>query len=252
MTDTVPEAPRHERHRKPGPARTGLLGVTLVLMLAGLLLATNARLAAQAPQAAQDFPGLVQAELDRAEAVLADVDRLRREVDALTDVGADTGAPTEQDELLAFWAGRAAASGPGLTVTLTDAPTTASRPAWATANDLVIHQQDLQAVINALWAGGAEAMTLQGERVIGTSAFRCVGNVLLLHGRHFSPPYVVRAIGVPEQLEATLLADRQVQVYLEYVDTVGLGWDVKVESDLVLPEYGQGLTLTHAAAATDA
>ena len=137
-----------------------------------------------------------------------------------------------------------------MTVTLTDASPTAPRPPWATPNDLVIHQQDLQAVINALWAGGAEAMTLQDQRVIATSAFRCVGNVLLLHGRHYSPPYVVRAIGDPELLESALLADAQVQLYLEYVEAVGLGWSVNVEAELHLPAHGDVLALTHAEVAS--
>ena len=50
-------------------------------------------------------------------------------------------------------------------------------------DDLVVHQGDVQAVVNALWAGGAEAMSIMDVRVISTSAVRCVGNTLLLHGR---------------------------------------------------------------------
>ena len=62
---------------------------------------------------------------------------------------------------------------------------------------LVVHQQDLQAVMNALWAGGAEAMSLMDQRVISTSAFQCVGNVLSLHGRVYSPPYWCRPSVTP-------------------------------------------------------
>ena len=51
-------------------------------------------------------------------------------------------------------------------------------------------------MVNALWAGGAEAMTIMGERVIATTAVRCVGNTLLLHGRVHSPPFTVAAISV--------------------------------------------------------
>lgn len=242
---------QHEQPKK-WTVPTGAVGVALVLALAGMIFATNARLAAATPDAAQDFPGLVQAEMSRLEVLSDEVAELRTEVDALTDAQTD-GVPARPDEeLLAFWSGRRPAAGPGLTVTLTDATPTGALPSWATPNDLVIHQQDLQAVINALWAGGAEAMTLQGERVIATSAFRCVGNVLLLHGRHFSPPYVVQAIGDPEDLEAALLADPQVQVYLDYVDAVGLGWKVAPAADLLLPARTESLTLTHATPVLDA
>ena len=236
---------QHEQARKR-TVPVGAVGVALVLALAGMIFATNARLAAATPEPAQDFPGLVQAELDRAQILSDELVELRAEVDVLTDAQTDVTAAGPNADLLAFWAGRRPVGGPGLTVTLRDASPTGPLPSWATPNDLVIHQQDLQAVINALWAGGAEAMTLQGERVIATSAFRCVGNVLLLHGRHFSPPYVVQAIGDPVALESSLLADSQVQVYLEYVEAVGLGWAVAAEDELVLPAYGQVLDLSYA------
>ena len=54
------------------------------------------------------------------------------------------------------------------------------------------------------WAGGAEAMALQDQRVTATTAFRCVGNVLSLGGRVYSPPYEVRAIGDPRRLRVAL------------------------------------------------
>ena len=80
--------------------------------------------------------------------------------------------------------------GPGLTVTLDDAPERRDRlGGHATPNDLVVHQQDIQAVVNALWAGGAEAMTIQGQRVIATTGIKCVGNTVVLHGVPYSPPY---------------------------------------------------------------
>jgi len=98
-----------------------------------------------------------------------------------------------------------------------------------------VHQQDLEAVINALWAGGAEAMAIQGRRVVATTVVRCVGNVLLLDGQVFSPPYVVSAIGDPEVLRAALDASPAVGRYREWVDAVGLGWSVTSSNELELP-----------------
>ena len=92
-----------------------------------------------------------------------------------------------------------------VTVTLDDAPRADQRSdlaAGARPDDLVIHQQDVQGVVNALWAGGAEAMTIMGQRVVATTAVRCVGNTLLLHGRVYSPPFVVTAVGDPARLRA--------------------------------------------------
>ena len=58
-----------------------------------------------------------------------------------------------------------------------------------------MHQQDIQAVVNAMWAGGAEAMTIQDQRVISTTGIKCVGNTVILHGVPYSPPYGISAIG---------------------------------------------------------
>ena len=232
---------RTSRGRLRGHAWAGALGVALVLVMAGFLFAANARLAggldAREPQ---DLAGLVQVEIDRLEEVEAEVNALQSEVDRLTD--AQTADLPQRDpveaELEAFAAGRVAVSGPGLTVRLTDASASAPQPDWVTNDMLVVHQQDLQAVINALWAGGAEAMSLQGERVVATSAFRCVGNVLLLHDRAFSPPFVVRAIGDTDAMREALRESPGVDRYLEYVKAVGLGWSVTPEEELELAEYG--------------
>jgi uncharacterized protein YlxW (UPF0749 family) len=104
-------------------------------------------------------------------------------------------------------------------------------------DDLVVHQQDMEHVINALWSGGAEAMTLQGERVTSTSAFRCSGNILLLHGKVFSPPYVIEAVGDPTALRSALNASPGVATYKQYVDWVALGWSVTTSDELDLPPY---------------
>ena len=241
-----------ERHRNaPRPPVWGAVGVLVVLVLAGFLFAASARLAdSTGTRHPQDLAGLVEAEQDAAEDLESEVGSLLGEVERLTDAQTSELSPglAQEADLLAFAAGRVAVTGPGLTVRLTDAQPSSRHPAWVTNDYLVIHQQDLQAVINALWAGGAEAMTLQDQRVISTSAFRCVGNVLLLHGQTYSPPYVVRAIGDPEQLRETLLASPEIQEFLDYVDLIGLGWSVTTEAELLLPAYEQTLDLEFAAA----
>ena len=57
-------------------------------------------------------------------------------------------------------------------------------------NDYVVHQQDVEAVVNALWAGGAESMMIMDQRVLFNSAVRCSGNVLLCRAK-YSPPFTI-------------------------------------------------------------
>ena len=77
--------------------------------------------------------------------------------------------------------GLTALHGPGIRVTLTDAPKSVN-PEGVDPNLLVVHQQDIQAFVNALWVGGAEAISLQGQRLISTTGIKCVGNTVVLDG----------------------------------------------------------------------
>jgi uncharacterized protein YlxW (UPF0749 family) len=89
-------------------------------------------------------------------------------------------------------------------------------------------------------------MMIQDQRVISTSAVRCVGNTLNLQGRVYSPPYVITAVGDTGRMEAALAADPTVSTYRDYVAAVGLGWKVSVEASKELPAYAGTLDLAHA------
>jgi len=220
-----------------------------VAVLAGLMFSASARLAdggGAGSRDPQDLAQLVDAETERVTELTARTGELDRAIEALsahsgTEVPA---APPGRAGREGVVSGSVPVAGPGLTVTLDDAPSTAvgAGPGGVEPqpDDLVVHQQDLQHVINALWAGGAEAMTLQGERVTSTSAFRCSGNILLLHGKVFSPPYKVTAVGDPAKMESSLSRSEGVQTYLEYVEWVHLGWDVRHSEHLDLPAYDGG------------
>ena len=225
------------------------LSVTFVLILAGLLFTANARLSGgEENRHPENFGELVRQESDLGDALQTEVEGLRTTVAELTLAAGTT--PREVDPELAARSGIAtgltAVNGPGLRVSLQDAPANRPQPEGIVADDLVVHQQDLEGVINALWAGGAEAMTLQGQRVTTLTAFRCVGNVLSLHGRVYSPPYTVEVIGDPAALQKALDVSPTVQVFQEYVDAVGLGYDVRKLDEVTLPAYEGVLTLDHA------
>jgi uncharacterized protein YlxW (UPF0749 family) len=153
---------------------------------------------------------------------------------------------------LAAAAGLTPVSGPAVTVALDDVPRADQQhdlAAGARPDDLVIHQQDVQGVVNALWSGGAEAMTIMGERVIATTAVRCVGNTLLLHGRVFSPPFTVTAVGDVTRLRRALDGDPAVQVFQQYVAVYGLGYSLTTSQRATLPSYDGPLELSSATAA---
>ncbi len=233
------------------------LVVPMVFVLAGVLFAASAGAARGGDLrggARSDLPSLIRAEQRRADGDTRRVEALRAEVDAGTRVAARAdgrvAAQVQRTAGLRFAAGMGALRGPGLSVTLNDAPRAADRllPKGTTPDDLVVHQQDVQAVVNALWAGGAEAMQIMDQRVISTSAVRCVGNTLILQGRVYSPPYVVAAIGDPDRLGAALNRSENVQLFRYYADHDGLIYRVADHADLRVAGYQGSLRLLHALA----
>ncbi len=176
---------------------------------------------------------------------------LRGEIDALAE--RDNGSTkAEADKLAALEkkAGTRKLKGESISVTLDDAPpdATAKLPGYPEPEPdyLVIHQQDLQAVVNALWQGGAEGIKVMDQRLISTSAVRCVGNTLILQGRVYSPPYKIQAVGDPERLKEALAASPAIQNYMVYVNVYGLGWKVEDEGRVTLPGYSGTADLHYA------
>ena len=172
---------------------------------------------------------------------------LRREVEERSAAAAARDsrvAAAAPDAELQRAAGLVEVTGPGVTVSLDDAPRQPGRPPLSDdPDDLVVHQQDVQAVVNALWAGGAEAMTLMGQRIISTSAVQCVGNTVILHGQVYSPPFVVTAIGDPAAMRGALATDPGVAVFKVYVERYGLGYAVSGQYSVTLPAYDGPLAL---------
>jgi uncharacterized protein YlxW (UPF0749 family) len=234
--------------RRP-TAATG--GVLLVFVIAGLLFTTSALTArgTQLRTDRTDAAALIRSENAKHDARVQQIAQLRAELDRRTEaeamVNSDVADLRRKAAGQAQGAGLSPVTGRGLTVTLDDAPRGGTRPADALPDDLVVHQQDVQAVVNALWAGGAEAMMLMDQRVISTSAVRCVGNTLILQGRVYSPPYRIAAIGDPATMRAGLDSSPTIPIYREYVQRYGLVWQVE-ERRLSMPAYAGPLELRFA------
>jgi uncharacterized protein YlxW (UPF0749 family) len=239
---------RRRADRRPGWS----LLVPIVALLAGLLFTTTATTAAGTELRNDRGPELANLIDKRQRDLAADREReaeLRRQVEDLSRGigGYDDGVAKQLSQAAGRQpaAGLTALHGPALMVRLNDAPRRpdGTRPAGASADDLVVHQQDVQAVVNALWAGHAEAMTIMGVRVISTTAVRCVGNTLLLDGRVHSPPFEIIAIGDVALLQRALDNSPGVRLFREAATAFGLGYEVRVEGDVTVPAYQGSLAL---------
>ncbi|MFD4177028.1 DUF881 domain-containing protein [Streptomyces anulatus] len=242
-----------------GPARRtsawAVRGLTAaVFALAGLIFVTSANTAKgtnlRSDSSLLKLSDLIRERSEKNGELNDSVAGARADIDALAQ--RDDGSTKAEDarlKALEKAAGTTKISGDSVSVTLNDAPPDATaNPGYPEPqpNDLVIHQQDLQAVVNALWQGGARGIQVMDQRLISTSAVRCVGNTLILQGRVYSPPYKVTAVGDPGKLKQALNDSTAIQNYLLYVKAYGLGWKVDENEAVTLPGYSGTVDLHYA------
>lgn len=143
-------------------------------------------------------------------------------------------------------AGTLPMEGPGVVVTLSDSDREARDPAYRGA--LSVHDVDLQLVVNALWAAGAEAVAVNGQRLVATSPIRAAGETITVNFRPLVPPYEVRAIGADaKRFEASAVARR----FERWVADLGLGFKVAEKKRVKVSGYLGTLQLSAARTAAD-
>ncbi|MGP4023098.1 DUF881 domain-containing protein [Actinomadura sp. 3N407] len=229
--------------------------IPVLTLLAGTLFAASASTArgtSLREQGRTEITELIAGEQRRSRQERAEYRRLRHDIDRISREAGRHDARVKQAraeaDRLAAGAGFTPLSGPAVRVSLDDAPLPKSGelPRGVRPDDLVVHESDVQAVVNALWAGGARAMQIMDQRVISTSAVRCVGNTLILQGVVYSPPFRITAVGDPERLRAALGASPEIALYRKYVRAYGLGYSVRTVDRATLPPYTGNVTMKHA------
>lgn len=217
-------------------------------MAAGALLSSSAVVSGGIdlrPNRNTDLVSLVtsaKAQNDKQAGLVAE---LRSEVDAMTQAQVPVQGSSDRIGLLLDATGGVPVKGPGVQVTLNDAPNDV-KPAGVDPDLLVVHQQDIQSVLNLLWSSGAEAVTLQGQRVGATTGVKCVGNTVIIRGVPYAPPYQIAAIGDPDQLEAGLNNSSFIKAYQKFVEAYSLGYGEKRVAELTMPAYQAPQQLSHA------
>ena len=229
------------------------IGTPAVVLASGALFivsATNSHGTDLRPEGNTSLSSLVSNEAAQYHRLQAQVADLNHEVASLTRTVGDTSVQRYQQESdgLELPAGLSPVSGPGLTITLADAPDSLVKSTSHNPNLLVVHQQDVQAVVNALWRGGARAITIQGQRLISTTGIKCSGSLIQLQGVPYAEPFVIRAVGDVTQLTASLDADRYVQLYRQDAadPTIDLGWRLETSSLITAPAYDGVVDLSYA------
>jgi uncharacterized protein YlxW (UPF0749 family) len=231
------------------------VAVPVAFACAGVLFATSAGAARGGELRGgnrTDLADLIRVQEQKVADSTRSVELLRNEVADATKTAAAAdqriGAEQRHSQALTSAAGLAPVAGPGMRVTLSDAPRSANRllPEGASPDDLVVHQQDVQGVVNAMWSAGADAVQIMDQRAIVTSAVRCVGSTLILQGRVYFPPYTITAIGDPDRMASALDGSKAVALYRYYADRYSLVYGTERLANVRLPGYEGTLDLLYA------
>ncbi|HYH27059.1 MAG TPA: DUF881 domain-containing protein [Blastococcus sp.] len=244
-------AARAARGEQRAPSRRGgQVLVALVMVVAGLLIAVTYDQAAAKAQGRQEVRAAlvrdIQARSELGDELAGQLDELRVEVSRTSDdlLAATTEGQRALDALARAEQGTAAlaVTGPGLLITLANAEAEADDdPVGGTSEADPrgrVQDGDLQLVVNALWAAGAEAISINGQRLGPTSAIRFAGEAVLVDFRPVTNPYEVRAIGDPDALAREFLLDAEVQSLAAVSLNFGLRFDFAKEEELSLPAAG--------------
>jgi uncharacterized protein YlxW (UPF0749 family) len=232
------------------------VGTPLVVLISGGLFAISAVDSEGTdlrPGRYTDLASLVEAEADEYEQLEDRVASLQQDVDELTNRVNDAEVRRYQEEIADYRdpAGFEPRQGPGVSVTLSDAPEGLIEQADdkdLDPNLLVVHQQDIQAVVNAMWAGGATAVIIEGQRVITTTGIKCEGNAVQLQGVPYPEPYDIQAVGDPAAIQAALDADPAVSAFREDAadPDIQVGFELGVEDNVVAPAFEGVYDVKHA------
>ncbi|MCW2835049.1 MAG: hypothetical protein JWN68_3002 [Nocardioides sp.] len=257
-SDSRPTAGAHS-HQGKRLALGWRIGTPVMVLLSGALFATSAEHSGGTDLRAgryTDLASVVLAERRTADELIAEVTSLTTQVQTLSAGLGDRSVDRAQRqiELLSDPAGLTARTGPAVKVTLSDAPPDVLDDTTRDPLDVIVHQQDIQATVNALWRAGAEAVTVQGQRLISTTGIKCDGNSVSLQGLSYSPPYEIVAIGVPTRLVTSLESDSYLDIYREAAADPrgGVGYQVEVLAQAVAPAYDGLLDLGYAKPMPDA
>lgn len=222
----------------------GHISIAFVCMVLGFMLALQFRIAmdqrASLPhQRIEELSArLLETEKER--------DALQDQLSSLQRMSPEDAEGKKALHYLRLRSGLMALEGPGVIVTIDDSKITSK--AGDNQNLYIIHDDDLLKVINELRAAGAEALSVNGQRLVATSEIRCAGPTLSVNNVRSAPPYEIRAIGDTATLEGALKMRGGV---VETLHVWGIQLDIKREENVTVPAYKGVSQFTYARAAEE-
>lgn len=226
------------------PIKQGQVAIAAVCVVLGIMLAVQFRttqdIKASVPyQRVEDLSQQLSKVEKEREALLSEVHALRNST--LNETY------TRELQHVKMKAGLLPLVGPGIIVVIDDS----KRPTKPGENPnlYLIHDDDILKVINELWAAGAEAISINGQRLVANTEIRCAGPTLSVNNARYSPPYEISVIGEPQTLESSLKLRGGVVETLQFW---GIQVSVKKQETVKIPAYKGAFTFQYAKPAEEA
>ncbi|MCL5109477.1 MAG: DUF881 domain-containing protein [Chloroflexi bacterium] len=232
----------------------------LVALVLGVFVTAQLRSQPSSPPVDEDYAGRIGAEtIARLEAeqsgLKQEITDLRKQITVQQEQAAKTKASFSEisDDLKSeqLQAGLTPLAGPGLLVTLDDS-TIKTVPPGEDPNNYLVHEYFLRDMLNVLWSSGAEAISLNDERIVSTTSVYCVGSTILVNSTRLSAPYVFTVIGDAGKIQAAL-NDPAALALLKYrVQFYGLKMKVEPQAQAHVPAFNGTLKVRYAEPGTPA
>ena len=133
-------------------------------------------------------------------------------------------------------------TGTGIKIVLNDGNAAAITNPFISVSDLLVHDGDLINVVNELFNSGAEAVSVNGQRIVSTTAIECDGNVIKVNGTKIGAPFEITAIGYPEQLAGIGRPGGTI----ELLESRGVIVTVNKQNSVTIPKYGGTIKFNYA------
>ncbi|WP_235581810.1 DUF881 domain-containing protein [Rhodococcus sp. Leaf278] len=228
---------QHTRRPRVPAALWLTTGAVVVGLICGVALSQSASGAAAVERAGADASAAVRAAQARSADLESTRDELAQQVSTERDraLQSDAAGSALLDRLSAVEsaAGIDTVSGPGLSIVVTE-PTGGSGPGARTGSGAAVLDRDIAAIVNSLWASGAEAVSVDGVRVGPNVTIRQAGGAMLLDNRPIDSPYDIQAIGPPQRIQVQFVVSDAYLRMSTVAQLYGVGFSVRPADDLEL------------------
>ncbi len=188
-----------------------------------------------------DLQNLIKSEKEEisniSELVISSKNRLLEYETAIKEGGSIKDVLAKEHDQFKMISGFVDLEGPGVVVMLSDSDRELYE--WEDPNNVIVHDLDVLIIVNDLKTAGAEAISINGQRIMSTSEIQCAGATITINNHTYGQPFIIKAIGDPDMLGAAVKSPESYASLLK--DVYDLGLEVAIYEDIKIPKFNNDI-----------